>query len=144
MPPDVRTEGEYLVEVRRFADPSRSHEGRGLSVAVIGTGGFSATMTDAQLDTMRRDLDVALTLLTADGLNAVEFQTPVGPQPLTLEMDLEVGRPPGHARGSTIDYSQAFNMAPGLPLAPGRYEWRLVIDEERRDEWRAAFTVREP
>lgn len=85
---------------------------------------------------------LTLTLLTTDGLNAVEFPTPVGPQPLMLEMDLEVGRPPGLARGSTIDHSLAFNVGPGLPLVPGRYEWRLVINDEQRDEWRAAFTVR--
>lgn len=84
---------------------------------------------------------LALRLLTADGLNAVEVPTPFGSQPLTVEIDVEVGRPPGLAHGSSIDYSLAINIGPGLPLVPGRYEWRLQIGG---NEWRAAFTVQQP
>jgi hypothetical protein len=29
-----------------------------------------------------------------------------------------------------------------LPLEPGRYEWRLTIDGEGRQDWSLAFTVR--
>jgi hypothetical protein len=87
---------------------------------------------------------LTLQLLTADGVDAVEVPTPFGSQPLTVELDLEVGRPPGLARGSSIDHSLAINVGPGLPLTPGRYEWRLLINDEQRDEWRAAFTVRAP
>lgn len=87
---------------------------------------------------------LVLRLLTADGVNAVEVPTPFGSQPLTVEIDLEVGRPPGLARGSSVDHSLAVNIGPGMPLTAGRYEWRLLINDEQRDEWRAAFTVREP
>jgi hypothetical protein len=85
---------------------------------------------------------LALKLLTADGLNAVEAPTAVGPQPLLVEVEFEVGRPPGLPHGSSIDHTLAINIGPGLPLEPGRYEWRLAIDNTERDEWRAAFLVR--
>lgn len=85
---------------------------------------------------------LVLRLLTADGLNAVEVPTPFGSQPLVVEVGLEVGRPPGLAQGSTIDHSLAINVGPGLPLTPGRYEWRLRINDQEQDDWRAAFTVR--
>ena len=84
---------------------------------------------------------MTLTLLNADGGN-VEVPTPVGAQPLMVEVDFEVGRPPGLARGSSIDHSTAINVGPGLPLPPGRYEWRMRIDDDQREEWRAAFVVR--
>lgn len=84
---------------------------------------------------------LTLRLLTADGSNAVEVPTPFGSQPLMVEVDIEVGRPAGFARGSSIDHSLAINVGAGLPLAPGRYEWRLQIDDEPREEWRVAFTV---
>jgi hypothetical protein len=85
---------------------------------------------------------LVLRLLTADGLNAVEVPTPFGSQPLVVEVGLEVGRPPGLAQGSTIDHSLAINVGPGLPLTPGRYEWRLRINDREQEDWRAAFTVR--
>lgn len=85
---------------------------------------------------------LVLRLLTADGFNAVEVPTPFGSQPLVVEVGFEVGRPPGLAQGSTIDHSLAINIGPGLPLTPGRYEWRLQINDREQADWRAAFTVR--
>jgi hypothetical protein len=85
---------------------------------------------------------MTLSLLTADGANAVEAPTPFGPQPLQVEMDFEVGRPPGLAQGSTIDHAVAINVGPRLPLAPGRYEWRLRINDTDREGRRAPFLVR--
>lgn len=85
---------------------------------------------------------LTLNLLTTDGANAVDVPTPFGPQPLQVEMDFEVGRPPGLVRGSTIDHAAAINVG-GLPLQPGRYEWRLQIDDEQREGWRAPFLVRQ-
>jgi hypothetical protein len=85
---------------------------------------------------------LTLQLLTADGAHAVEVPSPFGQQPLQVEVDFEVGRPAGLLRGSTIDHAVAINVAPGLPLDPGRYEWRMQIDTDERDEWRAPFTVR--
>ena len=81
-----------------------------------------------------------LELLDIDG-EPVRFQTPVGEQAIRVAQEFEVGRPAGHKPGASIDLSLAINLAP-LPLQPGgAYEWRLSIDDETREEWRAPFTV---
>lgn len=86
---------------------------------------------------------MTLNLLTADGKHAVTVPGPVGQQPLSLQVqgEFEVGRPPGLPEGSTIDHALAINIAAGLHLAPGRYEWRLTIDTHEEETWRAAFVV---
>lgn len=83
---------------------------------------------------------MTLSLLTADGTHAVMVPGPVGQIPLQIQAEFEVGRPPGLPEGSTIDHALAVNMS-ALPLEPGRYEWRLVIDDHDEDSWRAAFVV---
>lgn len=102
------------------------------AVVVILRVGWDETNTEHSL---------VLRLLTADGHNAVEVPTPFGSQPLAIEAAFEVSRPPGLPRGSTIDHSLAINIAASLPLTPGRYEWRLQIDGDEHDDWRAPFTV---
>jgi hypothetical protein len=82
-----------------------------------------------------------LELLDADG-NAVMTAGPDGEQPVALEGGFETGRPPGVRPGTPLDVSLAVNVPP-LPLAPnGRFEWRMTIDGEARDEWRLAFSTR--
>ena len=76
-------------------------------------------------------------LLTADGHPA-----PSEEQPLTLEANLEAGRPAGLKRGTPLDAVFAVNIPP-LPLAPGRrYEWRLSINGETEENWSCGFQVR--
>lgn len=65
------------------------------------------------------------------------------PQPLQIQGEFEVGRPPGVPEGSAIDHALAVNMQ-SLPLEPGRYEWRLKIDDHEEESWRAAFVVKSP
>lgn len=84
-----------------------------------------------------------LSLLNADGHHAVSAPGPFGTQPLQVEGEFEVGRPPGLPKGSSVDHALAVNVGPGLPLAPGRYEWRLKIDDREQETWTAAFAVRE-
>ena len=55
--------------------------------------------------------------------------------------EFEVGRPPGLKPGTPLDFPVAVNSTP-LPLEPGRYEWRLTIDDTSREDWRMPFTVR--
>ena len=43
--------------------------------------------------------------------------------------------------GHYLDFPVAVNSTP-LPLEPGRYEWRLTIDGDTREDWRMPFTVR--
>jgi uncharacterized protein DUF6941 len=84
-----------------------------------------------------------LSLLTADGEDAVTAPGPLGDQPLRVEAEFEVGRPVGILEGSDIEPNVAINVGAGLPLEPGRrYEWRLHVDGEMREEWVAPFYVR--
>jgi hypothetical protein len=80
-------------------------------------------------------------LLDADG-SPVSFETDdADEQPVAFGGDFEVGRPPGLKPGTPLDFPVAVNSTP-LPLDPGRYEWRLTIDDESRADWTLPFTVR--
>jgi hypothetical protein len=84
----------------------------------------------------------AVELLDADG-QPVELETSEeGEQPVAFGGDFEVGRPPGLKPGTPLDFPVAMNSTP-LPLEPGRYEWRLTIDGQSRQDWTLAFTVRQ-
>jgi hypothetical protein len=80
-------------------------------------------------------------LLDADGAHVV-LETPDDEQqPVAFGGEFEVGRPPGLKPGTPLDFPVAMNSTP-LPLEPGRYEWRLTIDDEDRQDWSVPFTVR--
>jgi hypothetical protein len=80
-------------------------------------------------------------LLDADGAHVVLETPDVEEQPVAFGGEFEVGRPPGLKPGTPLDFPVAMNSTP-LPLEPGRYEWRLTIDEEDRQDWSVPFTVR--
>jgi hypothetical protein len=80
-------------------------------------------------------------LLDADGLPVVLDAPEEEEQAVAFGGDFEVGRPPGLKPGTPLDFPLAMNSTP-LPLEPGRYEWRLTIDGEARENWNLAFTVR--
>jgi hypothetical protein len=63
-------------------------------------------------------------------------------QPLFLEGELEVGRPPGLKAGTALDIPLAINLGP-LPLEPGRqYQWRFSFRELKDQDWRVQFATR--
>jgi hypothetical protein len=84
-----------------------------------------------------------LELLDADG-SAVTMPTEEGDTPVVFldDTEFEVGRPPGIKPGIPLDFPLALNASP-IPLAGGRYEWRLSIDGRTQEDWRVAFTVRD-
>jgi hypothetical protein len=66
----------------------------------------------------------------------------IGEEPLAVEAEFEVGRPPGLIRGTPIDLSMAINLG-AIALPPGgRYEWRLSIDGHHEADWHLAFSTR--
>ena len=80
---------------------------------------------------------IVLELLDPDG-DAIRM----GPEPLRIETDFEMGRPPGIKPGTPLELALALNLAP-LPLEPGkRYEWRLLIDGDTDEHWTLPFSVR--
>lgn len=89
-------------------------------------------------DRANQRMKLALKLLDPDGH---PVQLPGGDgQLLTVghEGEIEAGRPPGVAPGSMLDAALAISI-PSMPLAPGRYEWRLDLADQTISE---SFTVR--
>jgi hypothetical protein len=86
--------------------------------------------------------NAVLTLIDEDG-RPVLPQGPDGGE-LQIQTQFETGRPPGVPRGMPLDMALTFTIAPGLPLNPGGYVWRLEIDGEGQETWRAPFFVRTP
>lgn len=97
-----------------------------------------AVLIKVPWDRANQKIKMRFSLLDSDG-QPVLVQTPVGPQGISSEGEIEVGRPAGLAHGSPIDASFALNVSP-IPLQPGRYEWRMDLGED--DQFHAAFTVR--
>jgi len=85
-----------------------------------------ALLIQVPWDRTNQKLPLRVELLTDDG-KAVTVPGPTGPQPLLNEAELEVGRPPGIAPGSTLSAAFALNVA-SLPLPTGRYQWRATVD----------------
>jgi hypothetical protein len=86
--------------------------------------------------------DWRIELLDSDGQPVTLRDELNREQPVVVAGQLEVGRPAGLTPGTPIGVSLAVNLAP-LPLAPGgRYEWRLTIGTESREDWRLAFSTR--
>ena len=82
-----------------------------------------------------------LELVDADG-EPVSIPTEDGDEPLVVEGEFEGGRPPGLRPGTPLEVPLAINV-PGAPIPPGgRYEWRLSVDGESREDWRLAFSTR--
>lgn len=84
--------------------------------------------------------DFLAQLVTEDGMDPVLPDADGGLEatPIKVEGRFEAGRPAGLPPGSDLDAPFAVNLT-GLPLAPGRYEWRVTIDGSIVD--RVAFTV---
>ena len=80
-------------------------------------------------------------LLDADGAAVVLEAPDEEEQAVAFGGEFEVGRPPGLKPGTPLDFPVAMNSTP-LPLEPGRYEWRLTIDKQDRQDWSLPFTVR--
>jgi hypothetical protein len=76
-------------------------------------------------DRANQKIDFSLKLVDSDG-HPVRLPSPNGPQELGEEGQIEVGRPPGVTPGSPLGGALALSIPP-LPLAPGRYEWRLRV-----------------
>jgi hypothetical protein len=80
-----------------------------------------------------------LTLVDEDGRPAAPEGSD-GSQ-IAISAEFETGRPAGVPKGKALDVALAFAIAPGMPLPPGGYVWRLEIDGEGQETWQAPFQV---
>jgi hypothetical protein len=92
-------------------------------------------------DLANTPIKFALELVDQDG-KPVRQQGPLGLQPLRMEGQVEVGRPPGLAPGTPLDVPLAIGVG-ALPLAPGaRFTWRLELNGRTEEAWQLSFSVR--
>ena len=102
-------------------------------------------LIDCAWDETNQAHKMLIELVDADG-HPVSFQQgPLGQSlpAVHIEVDVEVGRPPGLPAGSPQRQPMSINMGPGLALTPGqKYEFRLVIDGEPQDSWLSSFMIR--
>lgn len=82
-----------------------------------------------------------LELLDEDG-QLVQVPGPVGPQPLIINSNFEVGRPPRLRPGTPLSVPIAINMGP-TPLQPdSRFVWRCSINGSTEENWQVGFSTR--
>ena len=86
-----------------------------------------------------RQHSLRLALIDDDGHEVI----PVGNEkPIEITGKFEVGRPTGFPPGMSMDSVLALPLPP-IPLEPGkRYQWRLWIDDQTKDDWNCTFIVR--
>jgi hypothetical protein len=101
-----------------------------------------AVLIEVPWDRANQPLTLNIELRHADG-SVVMQQGPVGEQPVRINADIEVGRPPGHPPGVPLVVPLAINIPP-MQLTPGaRYSWEADIEgEPANDDWHVSFTVR--
>lgn len=103
----------------------------------------SALAAIIEVDWDETNIEHKLTFTLVDGDDQpVMVSTPTGHQPLRIEANFNVGRPPQVKPGSSFNLPFAVNIGP-LPLQPGKvYVWRCHIDEKTHEHWGATFTTR--
>ena len=100
-----------------------------------------AMLIDVPWDQTNKPLPFHLSLRGAEG-QAVMQQGPMGPVPVEVGGEFEVGRPVGVAPGTPITIPLAINIPP-IPLAPGqRYRWELTVSGRSEENWHLAFSTR--
>lgn len=101
----------------------------------------AAGLIEVPWDQTNRQHHFLLRLVDPDG-NLVLVPGPAGDQPLMIDGQLEVGRPPGTPQGASITVPVAFNFS-NVPLPPGhRFVLELAINDETREEWQVGFNTR--
>ena len=81
-------------------------------------------------------------LLDADGQPVNVTQSDGIEQPISVDGEFVGGRAPDHRPGTPLMMPTAMNFN-GIQLQPDqRYQWRLSINDESREEWTLAFSTR--
>jgi hypothetical protein len=108
-------------------------EEAGGKLYVLG-GGWSVRRGDGPFSmALAIKLEVPWTEANAPHFVIAELVTQDGPpamfndQPVRIEGNVEVGRPPGIPAGTALDAPMALNIN-GIQLEPGGYRWQLSVD----------------
>lgn len=104
------------------------------------TSHFVAVLVRVPWDLANTKIQMVLKLTDADGQDAT-IDNGLGPQPVQLVGNIEVGRAPGLTRGQELNVPLAVPIGP-LLLNPGRYRWELWLNDDHQVEWELPFGVR--
>jgi hypothetical protein len=126
-----------LADAAQVSDNKLYILGGGWSIAHGANPMALAIKIGVPWDQANRSHSWSIELLSEDG-QPVTIADPNGERPLRIEGKFEVGRPPGLKPGTPLDVPLAMSIGP-LPLPPGRYIWRLVIDDRSDEAWQIAF-----
>ena len=132
-----------LAEAAQVADGKLFVLGGGWNIIGPAPSPFAlAILIEVPWDRTNEEHTVRLELLDADGHPVLAAQAEGEDEPLVITAGFEVGRPPGLKRGAPLNVPLAINLAPH-PIPPnGRYEWRMTINGEAHEDWRAVFSTR--
>ena len=87
---------------------------------------------------LNREHTIAIELVNADG-KPVTVTTPMGNQPFKIEGKLNAALPPLLSRGTSLP--MPFAVLFSLPIQPGQFHFRTVIDGDERSLLKLLFTV---
>ncbi len=100
-----------------------------------------AIIVEVPWDQANTEIPFALQLSDADGQPVMQ-PGPVGPTPVLVEAQIEVGRPPGVPAGTPLSVPLAIGIPP-LELPPGhRFSWQLALNGETQGDWHLSFSTR--
>jgi hypothetical protein len=129
-----------LANFAKVSDGMLDVQGGGWTVASSPVSFFVAGLLRCDWHETNQAHTLRIELLDADG---AAVPNPQSGEPIALEATVEIGRPPGTKPGSSfhLPFAQPFGA---FELEPGsRYEIRVRVNGEDRDEWRLPFTVRD-
>lgn len=132
-----------LADHAQVADGKLFINGGGWTIINAGANSYAiAMLIEVPWDLTNLKHTLLLELLTSDG-DPVMVANENGEEPVKVEMQFEVGRPPGMKPGTPVVVPLAFNLAPAPPLPPGgQYVWQLSIDGGTDEDWRLIFATR--
>ena len=116
--------------------------GAGWNIIGPGPAPFAlAGILELDWDEANRPQLLRIELQTEDG-QPVQTPTPTGDRPIMIEVNVEVGRPPGTRAGTSFNVPIAINVGP-MPIPPGgRYVWLFSFNGASDDSWRLPFSTR--
>lgn len=131
-----------LADYAQVADGKLNLIGGGWNVIGPGAPTFAvAVIIEVPWHRTNEKHRILLELVDADSHPVLVANAAGDEEPLAVSGDFEIGRPPGLKPGTSINFPLAVTVPPPRLEPDSRYEWRLTINGELHDEWRAAFVT---
>jgi len=129
-----------LADYAAAADGKLTVVGGGWNMTGPGPVPFAIAMiVDVPWHLTNKQHTITLELIDLDGSPVIAIDAD---EPEKIEMQFEIGRPPGLRPGTMFPFPVALNHGPMLLPPGGHYEWRLTVNGEAHEDWRLAFSTR--